>query len=159
VGAFFLFRHAYLARTSDPARARKYLAGLGDLAIAGRAVHAGVEGDLVFLATDAGARDAVLAAARAAAPSPAATPLPPAGSKSPALIGRADPPALARALDRLSVLAAARSDTLLGLYAAKLQLEPLLEAAGIAELSGEREGEELHFTLRVPLGRRAALPP
>lgn len=90
----------------------------------------GTSGALVYAASDAGIRDRLLAAASAA----------PTKGDGPPLRLSLDPRAIARALDSLSVADALRGGKAGALFAARLEVGPLLKASGPVELEARPAG-------------------
>ncbi len=116
---FFAVKLALLAETTDPAAAQAAVDGLGGaLQLERGKLEAGVQGHVVWLANDAAAKDAALAA----------VPEKP-GKQAHAGEVVVDPALLARALGQVPLLEAVQSPELAGLVAASAELGPLLLAS------------------------------
>lgn len=93
----------------------------------------GVDRGLLYLATDAGARERGLAAVMAGG-----------GDSGAPLAGHVDPRAIARALAGVSALDALRGGALAGIFAARLEVGAFLQNAGVIELTASPAGKDTY---------------
>ena len=117
---YFAVKHALLAEVSDAAAVKSALGGQERLTFPSRAgvLELGLSGTTLWLANDAGARDAALAALAASA-----------GKQPHAAEAVVDPKLLAEGLSQVPLLEALQAPELAGLVAAASELGPLLLAS------------------------------
>jgi hypothetical protein len=153
---YFALRHGWATEVKDPpgaARALEALAAARGFRKAGGGVvlatpdgevQVGLSGSHLYVANDAVARQALLAALKGAAP----------GRLAHGLEAELEPSPLGKALSGVSLLDAVANAEAAGLFAVALELGPLLRASGNVTWSADAAGTAQRFRLEWPLAPR-----